>query len=176
MQQEMEREDREFQREVREESRNLMAAVPKLIAQTVSKMGLAFNIHPLNAIEGGPILEKQLLIGSSAASPKSSDSLEPVPNLQRQAPSLEPLVVSQDFLDSAPLVEVIVTPAATLPGLVDRLVGVKPMEDVSATMDVSANDLDFTNFGGGESSRPQASASNKVCWFLLLVLMCFCLT
>ena len=89
MQQEMERENREFQREVREEPRNLRLhklceveeAVHGLIDQTVSKMCLAFNIHPLNAIEGGPVLEKQLLIGSSKASPKSSNSLAPILNL-----------------------------------------------------------------------------------------------
>lgn len=52
-----------------------MAVVPELIVQTVSKIGLAFNIHPLNAIEGGPILEKQLLIGNFEASTKSSDLL-----------------------------------------------------------------------------------------------------
>lgn len=53
MQREMQRENWEFKQRVREEFRNLMAAPLELTAQIVYKMSLAFNIHPLNAIEGG---------------------------------------------------------------------------------------------------------------------------
>lgn len=50
-----------------------MAAVLEMIAQIVLRMGLAFNIHPLNAIEGNHVLKKQLLIGGSSTPPISSN-------------------------------------------------------------------------------------------------------
>lgn len=45
----------------------------------------------------------------------------------------------------------------------DRIVGAQPVEDVSAAMPISVEDLDFTNFEARESSHPEATASNKVC-------------
>lgn len=77
-----------------------MAADPEMIANTVTQMGLAFNIPSLNAIKGGCVPKKQLLIGGSYACAMSFDSQEPIPTVQ-------PIL--------APFVEVLVTSAATLP-------------------------------------------------------------
>ena len=130
MQREMQRENREFQREVRAESRNLMAAVPELIAQTVSRMSFPLNPNPLNAIEGAHVSVKQLLIGNSSYSPKSSDSVQPLPDVEVHSPSLQRSV------------EVIVTPAPTLPGPTDRLVDITAVEDASPSIPESHNRVD----------------------------------
>ena len=45
----------------------------------------------------------------------------------------------------------------------DPHVSIDPVEDVSASMDVTSDDVDLTNLEAGESSVPQASAPNKVC-------------
>ena len=142
MQREMQRENREFQREVRDDCRSFMVAVPQLVAQTVSKMGLALNVQPLSAIEGGPVTEKQLLIGNTSASPKSSESLQPVVAVQAQPAQSAPSAVSSGSVDRGRLLEVAVTPAATLPGPVDCLVEANPMEDVSPSLDESDVHLD----------------------------------
>lgn len=50
-----------------------------------------------------------------------------------------------------------VSNVASLPSRSDCIVGVQPLEDVSAPMSISAHDLALTNFDAKESSHPQAS-------------------
>lgn len=89
----MQRENRELQKEVYEESHQLLALVLDLIAKVVTCLDLAYNILPLMTIEGAPPSDRPLLLSISHSSRPFLTSetflpFEKVPSLSQGLASL----------------------------------------------------------------------------------------